>query len=466
MKHVLVIDDEAAICWGFQQFLTDAGHVVSIAGTAEEGLRAAEQTAFDAVVLDVRLPGMDGLTALAEFRRQWPKLPVTVMTAFGDLETAVQAIQRGAFEYLTKPFSLDQATAVVERALAANGGPTETASRVFDAESPLLGSSPEMQRVFKEIALAAASDLPVLIGGETGTGKELVARAIHRHGRQRRGAFVPVFLGALNEAVIESELFGHVRGAFTGATDDRTGLIAQAAGGTLFLDEIGDAPAAVQVKLLRFLESGEYFPVGSSTPRQAATRVLAATHRQLTELVKNGTFREDLYFRLRGWEITLPPLRERTSDIPLLTAAFWKQACPDRGDYRLSSEVQAALCDRPWPGNVRELRATIERAALLARGGPLVAEHLRSVNTTSAEMSALPLDQAVTAWIQQRLAAGSEDGELLRLFYGLVEPPVLTAVLAACHGNRAAAARMLGIDRTTLRSKLRAYGLDSASEDA
>lgn len=465
MKHVLVIDDEAAICWGFQQFLGDAGHAVSIAGTAEDGLRAAEQVNFDAVVLDVRLPGMDGLTALQEFRRKWPKLPVTVMTAFGDLETAVQAIQRGAFEYLTKPFSLDQATAVVERALAANGGPTETASRVFDAESSLLGSSPEMQRVFKEIALAAASDLPVLIGGETGTGKELVARAIHRHGRQRNGAFVPVFLGALNEAVIESELFGHVRGAFTGATDDRTGLIAQAAGGTLFLDEIGDAPAAVQVKLLRFLETGEYFPVGSSTPRQATARVLAATHRRLRELIDDGTFREDLYFRLRGWEIVLPPLRERTSDIPLLTAAFWKQACPDRGDYRLSAEVQAALVERIWPGNVRELRATIERAALLARGGPLVVDHLLVVDTKSAEMPALSLNQSVTAWIQQRLGSGVEDSDLLRSFYGLVEPPVLTAVLSACHGNRAAAARMLGIDRTTLRTKLRIYGLDSASED-
>lgn len=465
MKRVLVIDDEAAICWGFQQFLGDAGHAVSIAGTAEDGLRAAEHDAFDAVVLDVRLPGMDGLTALQEFRRKWPRVPVTVMTAFGDLDTAVQAIQRGAFEYLTKPFSLDQATAVVERALAANGSPTETASRVFDAESPLLGSSPEMQRVFKEIALAAASDLPVLIGGETGTGKELVARAIHRHGRQRRGAFVPVFLGALNEAVIESELFGHVRGAFTGATDDRTGLIAQAAGGTLFLDEIGDAPAAVQVKLLRFLETGEYFPVGSSTPRQATARVLAATHRRLPELIEEGTFREDLYFRLRGWEIALPALRERVSDVPLLTAAFWKQACPDRGDYTLSAEVQAALNERVWPGNVRELRATIERAALLARGGPLVVEHLRPIEGRVTELSPLPLEQVVTLWIEQRLANRMDDGDLLRSFNAHVEPPVLNAVLAACHGNRAAAARMLGIDRTTLRSKLRTYGLDSSADE-
>ncbi|HET6423672.1 MAG TPA: sigma-54 dependent transcriptional regulator, partial [Planctomycetaceae bacterium] len=316
-KHVLVIDDEAAICWGFQQFLGDAGLAVSIAGTAEDGLRAAEQTVFDAIVLDVRLPGMDGLTALQEFRRKWPRIPVTVMTAFGDLDTAVKAIQRGAFEYLTKPFSLDQAAAVIERALAANGEATETAPRAFDADTPLLGTSPEMQRVFKEIALAAASDLPVLIGGETGTGKELVARAIHRHGRQHRRAFVPVFLGALNEAVIESELFGHVRGAFTGATEDRSGLIAQAAGGTLFLDEIGDAPAAIQVKLLRFLETGEYFPVGSSSPLHATARVLAATHRRLPDMIANGTFREDLYFRLRGWEIVLPALRERTADIPL-----------------------------------------------------------------------------------------------------------------------------------------------------
>lgn len=462
---MLVIDDEAAICWGFRQFLQDAGHAVTIAGTAEAGLQAAEQTAFDTVVLDVRLPGMDGLTALQQFRQRWPRMPVTVMTAFGDLDTAVKAIQHGAFEYLTKPFALDHAAAVVDRALAVQGAPSTTSPRSFDADHPLLGSSPEMQRVFKEIALAAASDLPVLIGGETGTGKELVARAIHRHSRQSRGAFVPVFLGALNEAVVESELFGHVRGAFTGATEDRTGLIAQAAGGTLFLDEIGDAPAAVQVKLLRFLETGEYFPVGSSAVRQSTTRVLAATHQRLPELVAAGQFREDLYFRLRGWEITLPALRERLSDLPLLVAAFWKQTCPDRGDYTLSEDAHAVLSARPWPGNVRELRATIERAALAARGGPLPLDQLRTASNAVSTSTDVPLDQAVAAWIEQRLTRSGEETDLLRSIYAVVEPPVLTAAMTACHGNRAAAARLLGIDRTTLRSKLRLYGLDPATED-
>lgn len=466
MKRVLVIDDEAAICWAFQQFLHDAGHAVEIASSAEDGLATAGRIPPDAIVLDVRLPGMDGLSALQRFRERQPATPVIVMTAFGELETAVQAIQRGAFEYLTKPFALDHAAAVVERALASGGTNPVSGPRRFDADSPLIGVSPGMQQVFKDIAFAAASQLPVLIGGETGTGKELVARAIHRHSARGSGPFVPVLLGALSGAVIESELFGHVRGAFTGATEDRAGLIEQASSGTLFLDELGDTPPGVQVKLLRFLETGQFFPVGSSRLREANARVVTATHRHLPELISAGLFREDLYFRLRGLEIVLPPLRDRPSDIRLLAAAFWQQACPERGDYELPGAFETALLHRSWPGNVRELRTAIERAALLARGGPLSPEHLVVATTSSAAAPELAtLDSTIAAWVREQLQSTPGEGDLMRTFQGIVEPPLLTAVLAVCHGNRAAAARLLGIDRTTLRTRLRAHGLDAVSDE-
>lgn len=464
VTRVLVIDDEPSICWGLQQWLGEAGHFVETAGTAEDGLQRATANPPDVVLLDVRLPGMSGLDLLEQLQRRRPTLPVIVMTAFGDLETAVRSVQLGAFEYLTKPFELATAASAVSRALERSAQASASSATAPPLDGRLLGAAPVMQRVFKEIALAASSSLTVLIGGETGTGKELAAQAIHAHSARSKRPFVPVCLGALSPSVIESELFGHVKGAFTGAAEDRAGLIAQAEQGTLFLDEIGDTPAAVQVKLLRFLESGEYVPVGTNTPRIADVRVIAATHRRLPELIAAGDFREDLFFRLRGFEFVMPALRERLDDLPLLVAAFWEQAAPGRGGYRLTPEVLSALCARQWPGNVRELRSVIERAAVLARGGPLAVEHLVTTATPLTSKDTIGLPEAVERWVRTRLADNPEDSELLRAFLAVTEPPLLAAALQACHGQRAAAARLLGIDRTTLRTKLRAYALDDQPE--
>lgn len=466
MSRILVVDDEPAIGWSLREFLTDAGHDVRLASSGREALDQWTQLAPEIVILDVRLPDIDGLTLLEQFREDSAATPVIVMTAFGDLTTAVRAVELGAFDYMTKPFDLDHAAAVVARALECRSpAPGKATAVPPNNEAQLLGSSPPMQQVYKQIALAVTSDSPVLIVGETGTGKELVASAIHRHGRRKSGLFVPICLAALNPSVLESELFGHARGAFTGAAEERTGLIAQAEGGTLFLDEIGDTPMAMQVKLLRFLETRQYSRVGSNQIITSDVRIVAATHRRLNELIQLGEFREDLYFRLRGIEIELPPLRDRLSDISLLATAFWKQACPEQtDDHPLSDEFLDTLRSRRWRGNVRELRAAIAQAALSARGGQLHPQHLPPViDTHQPAASAGQLQSAIEAWVQERLAGVAplrSDGTLYRDFLTATEPALLKAVLAACDSNRAAAARCLGLDRTTLRTRLKSHDLD------
>lgn len=270
MSHVLIVDDEPGICWGFRELLTDEGHKVSVASSAEAALELADTTTPDAVLLDVRLPGMDGLTALEHLRKRVGDAPIIVMTAFGNLETACRAVDSGAFDYLTKPFDLEEAVTVLQRALSSATRPAENDAAPADStvEGPLIGRSPAMQEVFKQIAVVARGDVPVLVTGESGTGKELVSRAIHDHGPRRNEPYVPVFLAALSPSVIESELFGHARGAFTGADHDRRGLLELAGNGTVFLDEIGDVPLDVQVKLLRAIEHQEVVPVGSVRPRR------------------------------------------------------------------------------------------------------------------------------------------------------------------------------------------------------
>ena len=311
MSNILVVDDEESICWSFRELLVDEGHRVEIAASAEEAIRRVAEIRPDAVVLDVRLPGMDGLTALPLLRERTGGSPIVVMTAFGDLETAVRAVETGAFDYLVKPFDLDQVTAVVRRALEAGKRPRTSGQ---PAQPPglgdvLVGSSPPMQTLFQRIALVASADVPVLITGESGTGKELVARALHRYGSRRDGPFVPVCLPALSPSLVEAELFGHAKGAFTGASQDRKGIFEfQLHGGTVLLDEIGDSPAMLQVKLLRAIENREIAPVGDARTRPVDIRVLAATNRLLPSMVASGTFREDLYFRLAAFPIRRPRL--------------------------------------------------------------------------------------------------------------------------------------------------------------
>ena len=471
MTRILVIDDEPAIGWSLREFLTDMEHDVQLASSGGEGWDLWTSFSPEIVILDVRLPDADGLTLLERFRENNPAVPVIVMTAFGDLATAVRAVELGAFDYMTKPFDLDHAAAVVARAADCRSPISAVAANTArDDDAQLLGTSAPMQQVYKQIALAVTSDSPVLVVGETGTGKELVASAIHRHGRRKKGPFVPVCLAALNPSVLESEVFGHVRGAFTGAADERAGLIEQAEGGTLFLDEIGDTPMTVQVKLLRFLESRQYSRVGSNQVMTSDVRIVAATHRRLNELIRSGEFREDLFFRLRGIEIEVPPLRDRLSDIGLLATAFWNRVAPERIDHNLSSEFLDSLKSRLWRGNVRELRAAITQAALSARGGPLLPQYLPQESDSQPSIASVAtLQSAIEAWVRERLseanAAGS-DGTLYRDFLSAIEPALLKSVLAACDSNRAAAARCLGLDRTTLRTRLRSYDLDGSDGES
>ena len=471
MSRILIVDDEPAIGWSLRELFRDEGHAVEAAATVEAGLETCARFAPDAVLLDVRLPGRDGIAALPEFKALVPRAPVVVMTAFGDLDTAVRAVNAGAFDYLVKPFDLDRVARTVARALAEGSAAGVAPASPPPAGGPhLVGSSPAMQEVFTQISLVAPGDLPVLITGATGTGKDVAARAIHAHGPRREGPFVAVSLAALSPSVIESELFGHVRGAFTGATADRPGLFEQAAGGTVFLDEIGEAPLDVQVKLLRTLESREVVRMGSVAPRIVDVRVIAATNRDLPEAVARGGFRADLYHRLRVFPIRMPALAERAGDLELLAAHF--VAAVAGGPRAMAANFLAALEARPWPGNLRELKHAVEYAAVVSRGGMLRAEHLPPA-AAGAEPAPIAADAdarltaAIAAWVDAALATeppraggpyggqeGGDDGGLHGRLVALVEPALLARVLAAAGGNRTAAARILGLDRATLRAKL------------
>lgn len=468
MSRVLIVDDEASICWAFREFLADLGHEVDVASSAEEGFRLADRGAHDAVVLDVRLPGIDGLTALHGFRERVGLAPIIVITAFGNLETAVRAMENGAFDYLVKPFDLDQAGAVIERALesrpaARTHGATPRASTEAEA---LIGTSPAMQDLFKNIALVAPTDVPVLITGESGTGKELVARAIHKHSPRRSGPFLPVCLPALSPSLVERELFGHVRGSFTGAVEDQKGLLELARGGTVLLDEVGDIPLPLQVKLLRAIEHRELTPVGDARPRPTDLRIIAATNRPLNDLMAAGQFREDLYFRLSVFRIHIPALRERREDIGPLAEHFLRQSRLQTSEAHLSKDVLEELRARPWVGNIRELRNAIEHAAIVARGHSIRPEHLpvtMAGPVSAASPISATIQQQLAQWVndeEQQATTGGTEPPLYDRFLELVEPPLLRIVLERCRGNRAAAAQRLGMHRATLRQRLGRYRIE------
>jgi two-component system nitrogen regulation response regulator GlnG len=467
VSDVLIVDDEQAVCWALQKALARAGHRVQVAASAEEGLAQAEREPPEVVLLDVRLPGMDGLTALAKLRELSHEVPVIVMTAHGNLQTAVRAVEGGAFDYLAKPFDLTQAVDTVTRALLGRAhlrqpetGPNGV---TLPGTEELVGHSPAMQAIFKRIALVAPRDACVLITGESGTGKELVARAVHRYSPRRDGPFLPVHVAALNPNLVESELFGHVKGSFTGATQARPGLLALADGGTVFLDELADIPLSVQVKLLRVLEHNEVYPVGGTQPAKLNVRILGATHRDLERCVAEGTFRHDLYFRLNVFQIRIPPLRDRTEDIVPLSDHILARL--DAHPRPLPEETVAFLKARPWPGNVRELRNALEHAVILGRGAPILPSHFP---THSGGLSALTpaerLDEAVRDWFRDRLrgAATAAPSNLYEELLARVEPALLDDVMRSVRGNRWAAAQWLGLNRATVRKKLSAHGLSDA----
>jgi two-component system nitrogen regulation response regulator GlnG len=459
MNRVLVVDDEPAVCWSLKELLSDRGCDVQTAGSVETAWPIIASTPPDVIVLDVRLPGEDGLTALPRIREIAPRCRVIVITAFGDLPTAAKAFSRGAFEYLVKPFDLAAFAEVVSRAVRVDPQPAAIASNERNG-STMVGVGPAMQAVFRQIALVAPTDFPILLLGETGTGKEVAARAIHDHSRRSHGPFVATCLAALNPAVIESELFGHVRGAFTGAVDDRPGLFDLATGGTLFLDEIAETPPAVQVKLLRVLETQRFCPVGSGQERTTNARVVAATHRNLADLISQGEFRSDFFHRLSVFTVRLPPLRERTEDLRPLVESFLAGVDPALRPAGVDNRFWDELVRRDWPGNVRELRNAIDHAVVLARREILRPDHLpqpdvsRGSPSIAGGVTAGSLSEAVAAWVRGQLADGGAV-DLYERFLAAVEPALLGEVLEATAQNRTAAAKLLGLDRATLRGKLR-----------
>jgi two-component system nitrogen regulation response regulator GlnG len=463
MPTVLIIDDEEPIAWALRRVFEREKYRVAVAATAEAGLALARQQPPDVIFLDVRLPGMDGLTALGQLRQLAPSAAVIVMTAHGNLNTAVKAVEGGAFDYLAKPFELAQAVESAKRALTrlvSQPEATETATPEAD-RSPdvLIGKSPALQTVFKRIARVAPTNACVLITGESGTGKELVARAIHRHSQRRDRPFLPVHIAALNPNLIESELFGHVRGAFTGADRPREGLLKLAAGGTVFLDELGDIPLPVQAKLLRVLERQEVIPVGGGQPEPVDVRIVSATHADLSAAVRAGEFRSDLFFRLNVYPIHLPPLRDRTDDIPELAEHFLRKFGITNPAAVLPAETLAFLKARPWPGNVRELRNAMEHAAIEAHGGVLRPEHFPEPVAITGPIGLTDrLQSLVVEWVRERTSnRDTEPTDLYQQLLDTVEPALLDEVLRQLDGNRLAAARWLGLARATVRKLIRKY---------
>ena len=464
--RVFAVDDEPGICRALERFFERRGASCASFPRAEEALAAAEGSPPDLVFLDVRLPGISGLDALERFRALDPAPSVIVVTAHGTLDVAVEAIRRGAHDYLPKPLDLVQVGAAADRAMAARAAARQPEGEEPPAPEPgalLVGRSAPMQEVFKRIGALALSEVPVLVTGESGTGKEMVARAIHRASRRASGPFEPVDCASLPETLFECELFGHERGAFTGAVGRRAGRLERASGGTVFLDEVAEIPPGVQAKLLRFLETRTFERLGGTGPVSVDARVIAATHRDLAARIREGLFREDLFYRLDVVTVRVPPLRERPEDVPLLVAHFLAQG---RGGPAgaVSRQALDLLLAHPWPGNVRELRNAVEHARVLARGGPLLPEHLPPTVAGGAAPAG-PGEDALVRAIVRRLAAeaGDREGDLHARTLARFEKPLLEEILARTGGNQVRAARILGIHRTTLRERMERYGIGGTS---
>jgi two-component system nitrogen regulation response regulator GlnG len=449
--------------------LRQAGHDVVAVKDGESALRAFEAEPFDVVFLDVRMPGVDGLTVLARLRALRADACVIVMTAHGTMDTAIQAMQRGAYDYLAKPFDLDEVLLLTERALAAQRLTQEVTrlrsglQEVWEFGA-IIGRHPRMQDVYKTIGRVAGSDVTVLLRGESGTGKELVARAIHHYSRRAGRPFVAVSCAAIPTTLLESEMFGHERGAFTDAKERRLGKLELAHGGTLYLDEIGDMPAELQTKLLRALQERTIERLGGQDPIRIDVRVLAATHRDLETLMRDGRFREDLYYRLNVVAVSLPALRERRRDIPLLVEHFLAKYTAELGERGVAPDALDRLVGYDWPGNVRELENVIQRAMVMATSGVILPEHL-PIGPVSAAASAIvdaPLEEIVERKLIECVRGLREhaSANLYDLMIGLVEKPLLRAVLRETGGNQVRAAQILGINRNTLRKKLVEHGID------
>ena len=467
--RVLVADDEASIRFVLRETLESAGHEVVEVASGEAALQALAAGRFDLAFFDIRMPGPSGLELLEQVRTLGSDVAVVIVTAQNTFENAVEAMKRGALDYLVKPFGVDAVLALVTKVMRTRALERELRTlrrevgKKAASREQLVGRSPALLEVFKTIGRVATSDIAVLITGESGTGKELVARAIHQASARSEGPFVAVNAAAIPRELLESELFGHERGAFTGAVESRPGRFREARGGTLFLDEIGDMPIELQAKLLRVLQSGEVTSVGGRRPEHVDVRIVAATHRDLDAAVRDGRFREDLLYRLRVVPIHIPALRERAEDVAVLAQHFVERYAEELrlGPRALSPDALERLVAHPWPGNVRELENAIKRALVLSTGEVLTPDAFAFLAAPAGEAHAATgaeLEDLVAREVDDALAAGERD--LHEALLRRLERPLLERVLAHTGGNQLRAAALLGINRNTLRKKLTELGID------
>jgi len=466
-EQVWILDDDSSIRWVLEKAFKGALLSTASFAAAESLWQALESSQPQVIVSDIRMPGTDGLTLLERLQQHYPQIPVIIMTAHSDLDSAVSAYQAGAFEYLPKPFDIDEAISLVERALthATEQAPQVVIDTTIKAPE-IIGEAPAMQEVFRAIGRLSRSSISVLINGQSGTGKELVASALHKHSPRKGKPFVAINMAAIPKDLIESELFGHEKGAFTGAVNVRQGRFEQANGGTLFLDEIGDMPIDVQTRLLRVLADGQFYRVGGHQAVQVDVRIIAATHQHLEVLVQKGTFREDLFHRLNVIRVHLPPLSQRREDIGQLANHFLTTAAKEMGvePKILTKETAAKLANLPWPGNVRQLENTCRWLTVMASGQEIIPQDLPPellndpISSQQHTSGASDWKSALTDWIDKKLAAGESD--LLTEVQPEFERILLETALKHTQGHKQEAAKRLGWGRNTLTRKLKELSMD------
>lgn len=456
-----IVDDDRSIRWVLQKALEAVDISVQAFESADkvlEALNRHREPAPDVLVSDIRMPGIDGLQLLDEIKSRHPKLPVIIMTAYSDLDSAVSVYEGGAFEYLPKPFDVDEAVELVQRAIAHSREQEREPVEDIDLGTEIVGEAPAMQEVFRAIGRLARSNITVLINGESGTGKELVAHALHRHSPRRQGPFIALNMAAIPRELLESELFGHEKGAFTGAHAQRKGRFEQANGGTLFLDEIGDMPIELQTRLLRVLSDGEFFRVGGHSAVKVDVRIIAATHQHLEQRVERGDFREDLFHRLNVIRIHIPALRERREDIPALVAFFLNKASKElnMAPKTVAKDVERYLSQLPWPGNVRQLENTCRWLTVMSPGQVVQMDDLPvelSADTAVANRQGGDWQQQFRQWAAGKALSGQEGA--LADVVPLIEKLLMDVALEKTAGKRQEAAKLLGWGRNTLTRKLK-----------
>ncbi len=466
---VWIVDDDASIRWVLETALEDKPYVVKVFESPLHALKALDSQPPTVVVSDVRMPDMDGLTFMEAIHEKDKKIPVIIMTAHADLNTAVKSFQSKAFEYLPKPFDIDEAIGLVDRAVKRRlSGGVSRGKRLLKAEKQplnIIGVAPAMQEVFRILGRVAQLDVTVLINGETGTGKELVAQALHELSPRADAPFVALNTAAIPRDLLESELFGHEKGSFTGAHSQRIGRFEEANGGTLFLDEIGDMPVDLQTRLLRVLNDGVFYRVGGRTPVTTDVRIVAATHQNMAQLVRDGKFREDLLYRLNIIRIKVPALRERQEDIPLLLRFYMEKEARALGleEKALSPKVEQFLSSLPWPGNVRQLKSLCTWLTIMAPDKTVQMEDLplelkHPTETQSVDVGSDQWEQGLQQWSEQFLQSGREG--LHTCAEAMFEKVLINAALKASHNHRQKAAILLGWGRNTLTRKIQSLGLE------